>query len=218
MCTYNCTGYSSPEKRAQRAVKLNMCKYAPLDDHVQELAEVMADLDQWERPMLHAGGEDTQQMKHDISQRADKARLDAKKEKFKHIIVDHGEKHFNELVKAGTVLAAKDWIWWNKYKIEEAAITKYKKSVAFKAELQKAKMEQKKIEDAKKKIVKLGSLATKIRTELKKLPEPQKLQMVEKHGFCVQKAILDSAAGPSEVVAAEQELRPKWVGEPRKVL
>ena len=193
---------SMTHNRAQRLVQHS--KYLPLDDKngMQMMTEMVQELDQWDRAVLHAAGDESQQMKHDITQRADRKRLADKKKMIN--MVDHGDVHFNHLVKNAAMLAAKDWIWLKKPSIEAAAITKYKKSAAFKAELQKAKMEQKKVDETKKKIMKVGSFATKIRKVLKQLPPPIQQQLVEKHGLEMQKELLDKAA--------QQELRPKWIG------
>ena len=188
----------SARHRAERAAFMYKGN-APLDDNVEALGAAMADLERWDVPQMHAAGA-LRDCHGNRGKKRWKAQLDAKKLKFKQAIDLIGQREFNELVKDSAKLAAKDYIWFKKRAIEKAAITKFKMSREFKKELQKAKMEQKSIEQAKRAVSKLGSYTKKIKRELKQLPGTLQQQMNHKHGFQVMQGILDSVQAMGMVI------------------
>ena len=204
-CAMTAIPMRSAAHRAERAAFLYEGN-APLDDNVEALGAAMADLERWDVPTKHAAGALRDvwhgcEFNAKLQKKSWKAQMHAKKLKFKQAIDLIGQREFNELVKDSAKLAAKDYIWFKKHAIERAAITKFKKSLLFKDELQKAKKEQKSVERVKRTVTKLGSYTKKIRRELKQLPGMLQQQMNHEHGVQVVKSIFDSVSAMSMVIS-----------------
>ena len=90
----------------------------------------------------------------------------------------------------------------------QRAILKYRRSVEFQEELQKARMDQKKKDKADNQKKGLLTITAKLKTSLKLMPKEIQEQMVNKFGLHKIQEQMDNASKP--------EMRPKWVNLPSK--
>ena len=110
---------------------------------------MMSYLDEWSTPQRIAEGKEAAKALLSRQQALRKDELVKRKKKMEEGISLMGKKNFEALVRDLATMACKDWIANHSYKISEAAVKKYKKSKDFQADVQKAKMQQKRTTEAK---------------------------------------------------------------------
>ena len=165
-------------------------------------------LDRWATPQRIVEGKEAAKALLSRQQALRKEELMKRKKKMEEGISLMGKKNFEALVRDLATMACKDWIANQSYKISEAAVKKYKKSKDFQADVQKAKMQQKKTTEAKAMRSAVGKKMTQVKKLLSKMPESEQDQVVQQHQLQGLKRQMEETKLP--------ERRPRWILPPKR--
>ena len=160
-------------------------------------------LDEWATPQRIAEGKEAAKALLSRQQALRKEELGKRKKKMEEGISLMGKKNFEALVRDLATMACKDWIANHSYKISKAAVKKYKRSKDFQADVQKAKMQQKKTTEVKAMRSAVGKKMAQVKKLLSKLPESEQDQVVQQHQLQGLKPKMEEAKLP--------ERRPCWI-------